>query len=81
MRRLLVTVFAALALGASSLATAAAAAAEAAYQKVAAEILQDLYARNRRMKDGAVFFPFGTDDNGLPTERLVSILATGRPPQ
>lgn len=46
MRRLLVTVFAALALGASSLATAAPAGAEAAYQKVAAEILQDLYARN-----------------------------------
>ncbi len=46
MRRLLVTVFAALALGASSLSTAAPAGAEAAYQKVAAEILRDLYARN-----------------------------------
>jgi len=35
---------------------------------------QDLYARYRRMKDGSVFFPFGTDDNGLPTERLVEKL-------
>ena len=35
---------------------------------------QDLYARYRRMKDGGVFFPFGTDDNGLPTERLVEKL-------
>jgi valyl-tRNA synthetase len=31
----------------------------------------DFYARFMRMKTGAVFFPFGTDDNGLPTERLV----------
>jgi valyl-tRNA synthetase len=31
---------------------------------------QDFIARFRRMKQG-VFYPFGTDDNGLPTERLV----------
>jgi valyl-tRNA synthetase len=34
---------------------------------------QDFIARYRRMKDG-VFYPFGTDDNGLPTERLVERL-------
>jgi len=32
---------------------------------------QDFIVRFRRMFDGAVFYPFGTDDNGLPTERLV----------
>lgn len=32
---------------------------------------QDFIVRFRRMFDGNVFFPFGTDDNGLPTERLV----------
>lgn len=32
---------------------------------------QDFYARYFRMKTGKVFFPFGTDDNGLATERLV----------
>ena len=31
---------------------------------------QDFIARYRRMNQG-VFYPFGTDDNGLPTERLV----------
>ena len=31
---------------------------------------QDFIARFRRM-NGGVFYPFGTDDNGLPTERLV----------
>ena len=31
---------------------------------------QDFIARYRRMKSG-VFYPFGTDDNGLPTEKLV----------
>jgi len=31
---------------------------------------QDFIARFRRMKDN-VFYPFGTDDNGLPTERFV----------
>ncbi len=32
---------------------------------------QDFIARFRRMNNGNVFYPFGTDDNGLPTERLV----------
>jgi valyl-tRNA synthetase len=31
---------------------------------------QDIIARFRRMFQG-VFYPFGTDDNGLPTERLI----------
>ena len=31
---------------------------------------QDFIARYRRMKQG-VFYPWGTDDNGLPTERLI----------
>ncbi len=31
----------------------------------------DLVARYKRMKGYEVFLPFGTDDNGLPTERLV----------
>ncbi len=31
---------------------------------------QDFIARFRRMKEN-VFYPFGTDDNGLPTERLI----------
>jgi valyl-tRNA synthetase len=35
---------------------------------------QDFIARFRRMFDGSVFYPFGTDDNGLPTERLVERL-------
>ena len=35
---------------------------------------QDFIARFRRMFDGNVFYPFGTDDNGLPTERLVERL-------
>jgi len=34
---------------------------------------QDFIVRYRRMKQG-VFYPFGTDDNGLPTERLVEKL-------
>jgi len=34
---------------------------------------QDFIARFRRM-NGGVFYPFGTDDNGLPTERLVEKL-------
>jgi len=34
---------------------------------------QDFIARFRRM-NGGVFYPFGTDDNGLPTERLVERL-------
>lgn len=32
---------------------------------------QDFLARYKRMKGFEVFYPFGTDDNGLPTERLV----------
>ncbi len=32
---------------------------------------QDIIARYQRMKGNNVFFPFGTDDNGLPTEKLV----------
>ena len=32
---------------------------------------QDFIARYKRMKGFNVFYPFGTDDNGLPTERLV----------
>ena len=38
---------------------------------------QDFFARFWRMKlkkEGSVFYPFGTDDNGLPTERLVEKL-------
>ena len=32
---------------------------------------QDFIARFRRMQGFNVFYPFGTDDNGLPTERLI----------
>jgi valyl-tRNA synthetase len=32
---------------------------------------QDFIARYKRMAGYNVFYPFGTDDNGLPTERLV----------
>ena len=31
----------------------------------------DFFARYHRMKGENVFYPFGTDDNGLPTERLI----------
>ncbi len=34
----------------------------------------DFIARYKRMKGFEVFYPFGTDDNGLPTERLVEKL-------
>lgn len=34
----------------------------------------DFISRYQRMKGKNVFFPFGTDDNGLPTERLVEKL-------
>ena len=37
---------------------------------------QDFIARFRRM-NGNVFYPFGTDDNGLATERLVEKLNPG----
>ena len=32
---------------------------------------QDFIVRFRRMFENNIFYPFGTDDNGLPTERLV----------
>lgn len=32
---------------------------------------QDIIARFKRMQGFEVFYPFGTDDNGLPTEKLV----------
>jgi len=35
---------------------------------------QDFIVRYKRMKGYNVFYPFGTDDNGLPTERLVEKL-------
>lgn len=35
---------------------------------------EDFIARFRRMRGENVFYPFGTDDNGLPTERLVERL-------
>lgn len=35
---------------------------------------EDFIARFRRMFHGSIFYPFGTDDNGLPTERLVEKL-------
>jgi len=35
---------------------------------------QDFIVRYKRMKGYNVFYPFGTDDNGLATERLVERL-------
>ena len=35
---------------------------------------QDFIARFRRMFEQGIFYPFGTDDNGLPTERLIEKL-------
>jgi valyl-tRNA synthetase len=32
---------------------------------------QDFVVRYKRMKGFEIFYPFGTDDNGLPTERLI----------
>src|SRR3989338_799198 len=32
---------------------------------------QDIVARYKRLRGFNVFYPWGTDDNGLPTERLV----------
>ena len=39
---------------------------------------QDFIVRFRRMFSGDVVYPFGTDDNGLPTERLIEKLKTLR---
>jgi len=35
---------------------------------------EDFIARYKRMRGFNVFYPFGTDDNGLPTERLIERL-------
>lgn len=35
---------------------------------------QDFFVRYHRMKGENIFYPFGTDDNGLPTEKLVEKL-------
>jgi len=35
---------------------------------------QDFIARYKRMSGFNVFYPFGTDDNGLPTEKLIQTL-------
>src|SRR3989338_9604405 len=32
---------------------------------------QDIIVRYKRMQGFNIFYPFGTDDNGLPTERLI----------
>lgn len=39
---------------------------------------EDFIARYKRMRGFNVFYPFGTDDNGLPTERLVEKLKNVR---
>ena len=39
---------------------------------------EDFIVRYKRMKGYEVFFPFGTDDNGLATERLVERLKNVR---
>jgi len=39
---------------------------------------QDFIVRFHRMRDGNVFYPFGSDDNGLPTERLIEKLKNVR---
>ena len=38
----------------------------------------DFFARYKRMRGFNVFYPFGTDDNGLPTEKLVERLKNVR---
>src|SRR3989344_4424949 len=40
---------------------------------------QDFIARYKRMQNYNVFFPFGTDDNGLPTERMIEKLKNVKP--
>ncbi len=39
---------------------------------------EDFIARYKRMKGFEIFYPFGTDDNGLPTERLIEKLKNVR---
>lgn len=39
---------------------------------------EDFIARYHRMRQKNVFYPFGTDDNGLPTERLIEKLKNVR---
>ncbi len=39
---------------------------------------QDFIARYKRMRGFNVFYPFGTDDNGLPTEKLIQKLKNVR---
>src|SRR3989344_2619229 len=34
---------------------------------------EDFIARYKRMKGFNVFYPFGTDDNGLPTEKFIDL--------
>ncbi|MBS3138361.1 class I tRNA ligase family protein [Candidatus Woesearchaeota archaeon] len=40
---------------------------------------QDFIARYKRMNNYNVFFPFGTDDNGLPTERMIEKMKNVKP--
>ncbi len=42
---------------------------------------QDFIARYKRMNGHNVFFPFGTDDNGLPTERMIEKMKNVRSSQ
>ena len=42
---------------------------------------QDFIARYKRMQGFNVFYPFGTDDNGLPTEKLIQKLKNVRSTQ
>ncbi len=42
---------------------------------------QDFIARYKRMRSFNVFYPFGTDDNGLPTEKLIQKLKNVRSTQ
>jgi len=39
---------------------------------------EDFIARYKRMKGYEIFYPFGTDDNGIPTERLIERLKNVR---
>ncbi len=42
---------------------------------------QDFVARFKRMKGYEVFYPFGTDDNGLATERLIEKMKNDKSPR